>query len=332
MFELNSIKSKLIFLLSFIILVFLLGFIASIQFEKSRLHLILNDRIKEESVFLEKIIELKSSNILAFAKDYTFYDEMVSFIKTGNKKWADENVEPALVTFKINAVWIYRTNLSQIYSINNLDSSDFKNIPFSTSSFKEIFDKNKFPHFFVSTKQGIMEIVGATIHPSFDIDRKTAPQGYLFAGRLWDQAYLDELSRLTESRIEVLPYNGDRPLTYFDKDQNSIFVSKVLYQWDGSPLAQIYAKSEVLFLRELIRSYNIGLISFIFLSIIILITLSFFFNRWIIAPLSAISKSLTSRDPSFLYNVRGEKSEFADIFSLLRTFFKQQERLYTEIK
>ncbi|MBS4060414.1 MAG: PAS domain S-box protein [Bacteroidetes bacterium] len=315
----------------FIVLFLILGFAFFTQYEKSRLELLLNQRAKEKAIFFDSLFDIKGSSLKTFAYDYTFYDEIVSFVKTGDKKWAKENIDTGLETFKANAVWIYRPDLSQIYVTNNINPTGLKEVAIPKSLFKEIFEKDKLPVFFVETEHGLMEIAGATIHPAIDKERKTKPQGYFFVGRLWNAEHLEELSKLTESRVEILPYTDEVPANGYDRDSEAIIVSKILNRWDGVPMAVLHTKSYTPLFKEITRSFNISLISLLFFSIFILLTISFFIYRWIISPLNYISASLESGDTSFLGVIKKDKSEFGIISQLIERFFLQKEKLQKEI-
>lgn len=332
MFKLEKIFTRLTFLFLFVVMVFILGFAFFTQYEKSRLELLLDQRASEKAIFFENIIRIHSSTLKTFAYDYTFYDEMVSYVKTGDRKWAKENIDPGLETFKANAVWIYRPDASLIYSVDNLNSTALKEAPIPKSFFKEIFEKDKLPVFFVETEHGLMEIVGATIHPTVDKERKTRPRGYFFAGRLWNSEYLNELSRLIESRLEILPYTGEEPVIGYDRESKTIIVSKTLHKWDGIPVAVLYTQSDTPIFKEIASSFNISLLTLVLFSILILFAMAFFITRWIVLPLRSISSSLVSGNPSFLDSIKKDRSEFGILALLIKRFFTQKERLLSEIK
>lgn len=331
MFKSNKLHTKLIVLLAIILFIFISGLIFFRHAEIKRLTILTDETANEKAVFLEKLLELKSEPLKTLVTDYTFYDEMVSFIKTGDKKWAKENIDTALDTFKTSSIWIYKTNLSIAYKVNNPESKKLKNVPFSESSFEKLFENNKFPHFFVWTDEGLMEIIGATIHPAADYERKSGTRGYFFTGRLWSVDYLKKLSKLTESSIEILPYNGETSSIVFNNELNAFIFKKIMYTWDGSPLAVMHVQSPAPVMKESIRSFNISLISLLTLSVVILFAISFFIARWIIRPLRSISKSLETENPVFLDSVKKDNSEFSDMSILIERFFEQRESLVKEI-
>lgn len=331
MLKLDKLHSKFIVLLSIILFIFISGLIFFRHSEIKRLTILTDEAAKEKADFLEKLLGLKSEPLKTLVNDYTFYDEMVRFMKTGDKKWAKENIDTALDTFKASSIWIYKTNHSIAYSVNNPEAKNLKNVPFSESSFEKLFKNNKFPHFFVWTDEGLMEIIGATIHPAADYERKSVPMGYLFTGRMWNRDYLDELKSLTKSSIEILPYNGETTSIVFNNELNAFIFKKIMYTRDGSPLAVMHVQSPAPALKESIRSLNISLFYLLTLTAVVLFTISFFTTRWIIKPLRSISKSLETENPAFLDNIKKDNSEFSDMSLLIERFFGQRERLVKEI-
>lgn len=326
---LSTIHNRLFFLLLCVVLFFIIAFFFYVQHEKTRADSLFQQAAKDKARLLDKFLDLKSKPLKTFAYDYTFYDEMVAFVKTGNIKWAKENIDPGLETFKANFVWIYRRDLSLLYTVNNLQNG-LKEIPISKSLFSDIFAKDKLPHFFIKTEIGLLEIAGATIHPAHDKDRKTEPTGYFFTGRLWDAKYLEEISDLTEGKVEILPYSGEVPSASYDKKSKKITASKVFAQWDEAPIALLSSKSDMPISAELERSYNISILSLALFSIFIISVTIVFIFKWIIAPLKKISKSLQSGEGSLL-DLRKEALEFRIISQLIRNFFEQRDRLFKEI-
>src|SRR5919205_344402 len=68
-----------------------------------------------------------------------------------------------------------------------------------------VFADQPLRHFFVHLPEGLMELRGGTIHPSKDFQRKSRVRGYLFAGRLWNQPTLSEMSLFTGNEVTVAP-------------------------------------------------------------------------------------------------------------------------------
>lgn len=331
MYKIKKIRTKLVLMILVIVFIFSVAIILFRQSELTRLNKFLNENAREKSVFFEKILELKSSSIRNFAFDYTFYDEMVSFINKPDRKWAKETIDPGLDTFKTSAVWIYRTDQSMVYSVLNSQIKNLNYLPCSELICKRLFKDNKLVHFFVSMQDGILEIVGATVHPSADVERKTAPKGYFFTGRLWSDDYINELSNIMGGKIQILPYKGEITTPKYDYEKKVYSFSKILFDSQKNPIAllQVYIPDE--FMNESIRLFNISLFSFICLSLILILLISLSVSRWLISPLGIISKSLETENAALLQPLKEGKAEFSELSVLIERFFSQRIRLVEEI-
>ena len=49
--------------------------------------------------------------IRALSYDYTLWDEMVDAISRENQVWFRENITPALETYKVDAAWVFTSEL-----------------------------------------------------------------------------------------------------------------------------------------------------------------------------------------------------------------------------
>jgi hypothetical protein len=129
-----------------------------------------------------------------------------------------------------------------------------KDIPLGKAIIQELLVKSRFCHFFLNTPQGLMEIRGATIHPTRDVERKTPVRGYFFVGRLWNSEYIEELAKLSESTISLAPvYDEGTQDEDFDLKAGIITFSKSLNGWDGKAISRIRVESESKIIKEFKR-------------------------------------------------------------------------------
>jgi signal transduction histidine kinase len=328
-----KLQTKLGIFLIILLIVFVAGIVLLRILELNTVYAILSGiELEKKSVF-EKIYELKGASLQTLAYDYTYWDEMVNFAKSGDRKWAQQNIDTALSTFKVNAAWVYRTDWTLVYSANDLEDATYRNIPLSREDFKELFAPGYFRHFFVYTPKGLLEIRTAPIQPTADSERKTPPRGYFFTGRVWNEAQLKELSKLTESEITLLPIKDEgRYKDRKDLIRGIVVFSKILPDWKGEPLAQIFVKSTSAVVTEHHKATNqILLFSTIFMIFIITIS-SLMAMRWVVYPLNLAIRSLDAKDASLLGNLKSEKSEFGRLADLIVNFFSQNRQLLAEIE
>ena len=279
---------------------------------------------REKAIF-EKIASLKSYALLAFVTDYTYWDDMVRFA-TGplDLGWAAENLDASSGTFGADAYWVFSSIGDLVYSNDNLEGALKDTFPLSKEIFPYLFVKSKIPHFFVKSPQGeLLEFYAGTIHPTADVERKTPPQGYFFATRVWKDEYVRDLSFLVSGTVslELTPQERQRLLP------NALSFTVPLYGWDERPVAQLSVEIESKPLRQFIgimqRQFTFILIFGLLIGTVVVILVTY----WVSLPLRAITLSLQENDPGLLSSLKTRQNEYGELSRLILDFFSQKEEL-----
>lgn len=327
-----KIQTKLFFLVFLILAVFAASLILYISIEGNRSVSFFLDEVRNKELIFDKNLELERKVPETLIYDYTSSDDMANFIATENKAWGEQNINARLLSkFNTNAIWIYKPDFSLLYSINNLGYSEPEEKPLPREAFNTLFMRKQFCHFFIDTPKGLMEIHGATVHPTTDAERKTLPQGYFFAGRLWDKDYFRQLSELTKSVISIVPITEKLSSTNIQPEQGIITFSKILNGWDNRPLRRLKVWSEYPNIKHFMRISREIFFMFCISSALILLLFLIFVTRWITIPLRLISNTLKTQDPIYINSMRKDKSEYDEISVLIHKFFKQKADLVREI-
>jgi PAS domain S-box-containing protein len=327
----RTTRDQLAVILGLFCITVFLGLYQVKRSDEVKINLLINEKNSEKANILEKTINFKTENLLAYASDYTYWDEMVDFIKEPDFKWAIENLDASINTYDVDYVWIFRPDFSSVYSVNR-DGFEPLVLPFDDVTFKKIVSSSRTQHFFIRKGNHIIEICEASVHPSNDPERRTDPQGYFFAGRLWSEFYLHEISSFSQSVI-----------TLVFPDQNGIFpeiTSQGKFQivnhidlkgYDKQPMVRVKSTYEFNVARELFskmerrfRQEVLGYSIFIFLFI-------FYFFIRIFYPLGLISRSLKSGNSESLRKIFHRKDEFGQLAILVNNFFIQKNKLVAEI-
>ena len=329
-----KVQTKIILVLCFVVAVFMVGFLIFNQRESEKADLIFQQVERQKKAFFDKLVELKGGSLETLAFDYTYWDEMVNFVETGDPVWASNILDTSLPNYKVDAMWIFRTDGSPVYGVTKSGKGYVrdKEIPLDKAIIHELLVKSRFCHFFLDTPQGLMEIRGATIHPTHDVERKTPVRGYFFVGRLWNREYIEELAKLTEATISLVPvHEGETQGGDFDLEEDSITFSKSLHGWDGGEISRIYVESKSRIIKEFNRTLNRDLVQYSIFALITLIFLSVSLLRWVSKPLNLISDSLDAEDPAIIKSLEKDKTEFGRLASLINRFFLQRKKLIREI-
>ncbi len=301
--------------------------------DHEKIHLLLEEKTKEKAAAFNNIIELKGQALRDFAYDYSFWDEMVTFVNSPNQKWVRDNIDPGLATFKTDAIWIYRTDMELVYSATDSLAKGLHELPGKKDAIRRLISRSRFAHYYCGSSNGLIEIYGAPIQPSSDSLRETTPLGYYFVGRIWNPRYLEELTDLTGGNIRILmDEDGKTPDTATVEDRYSISLTKSLNDLEGRPAA--YAVFHVT-LSEIMMAAEMSKNRFILVSVgataaILVILITLFVCA--IIPLKLISRSLAEKNPSLLNDLQDAQTEFGQLARLVNRFYEQHAELMREVK
>lgn len=328
-----TMRIKILLLLCILTVLFTVWIYLSGVYESRELDKFLTTFRIEKEIGFAKSIESYGNSLSTYAFDYTYWDEMLNFVTTRNKKWAYENIETTLGTFNAHYVWIYQTDFSLVYSVNAPEFPKLKDLPFTKDELQKIVTEKKFNHFFIQVDSQICEICSAPIQPSEDIERLSEPKGYFFTGRLWTKKVLDDLSSMTVSNINLLPAEMEPVIKQPEKAAKyNIILSKMLYTWDNKPIAQIVSNSEQPFLQESVKFSKVQIWKSIIFIFFILLVITLFLIRSVDKPIRLISTCLEESNPQVLERLKVETTEFGYIAVLIDQFFQQREELKQEVE
>ncbi|MBN2108151.1 MAG: PAS domain S-box protein [Deltaproteobacteria bacterium] len=324
-------QTRITLLLVVITLLFMAGFVMLGQHEARRELLLIRSKIYEKNTLFDRVLRLEQASLEMFAYDFSTRDELVAAV-TGSGRVQPSFMSAFMPSFNVSGLWLYDASFRPVYSSHPPEIQAFEAIAAEGDMFPRLFAMSYFCNFFVSTPQGLLEVRSAPVQPASDIERSTRPLGYLFVGRLWNQAFITELSLITESTFDIRPVRGDESLeaTYEEKS-GIIGFYRIVYGWDKRPVAQIRVRSEASITRELqSTSRNQLLLLIAFVSAVIFL-LSVLLILWVNLPLRRISASLHLQDPSLIGGLVSSTTEFGNLARLVRNFFLQQEELTQEV-
>ena len=294
----------------------------------------LQKRVHQDRDMFARLLELKGHSLYTFSYDYTYWDEMVTFVQQDvDSNWAEENLAESMGTYETNAIWIYDSSFSQHYFQTNLEGDDYQHLNVLPNSYQLAFVHSRFAHYFTALDGGILEIRGATIHPSSDAERTSNPAGYLFVGRLWDRAYLDKLGRLIGGHVELSNSITNPPVMAENYDSRGIVSwSHHLSNWDNQPVATLSVQVFSAEIQQQVRTTNFVHILSALLTLGLLAVVAWVLARWVAIPLRRISSSLDTEATAPIQYLFDETNELGHIARLIRRFLQQKGELVHEIE
>ena len=325
-----KIQTKLAIVLAFCFMLFVGTIFFFYITEKQGIETIFKIDAKNTEEVFDRVNSIVGGSLETFVYDYTYWDEMVAFMRTGNKAWAEVNIDASLSTYKANAVWLYGLDKNIFYAAQDIKDSFYNLMPIPSSEISKLFDKSAFCHFFVNTQRGIMEIRGATIHPSEDKERKMPAVGYFFAGRLWDNLFLKNLSEASGTNVVIGPKLTASPAKMNIKKGALIFF-RALPSWNGLPVSTLKIEAE----SKIVPAFNAFTRTMLFMlvgfSIAIFLIIIASLVLWVITPLKIILRALFKEDSSCLDRLAHKEDELGRIANLIENFFQQRRQLIDEI-
>jgi|GEM_PF-6171323 len=329
---LSTTRSKILVLISAFAVLMLAGFYLVRHFEQKSILLLLENQRMEHGRLFGEMIRFKSKSQENMVFDYTYWDEMVAFVQTTDDRFARENLEPALSTYGSDAIWVLRTDFTVRYHTVRVDTLKFAGFPVPLQVVKRLAGVGPFFHFFINSQYGLMEINGASIHPSNDIARKSPAQGYLLAGRLWNQAYLKEIGELLDAKLYLKPAEAAVSNRQDNPPSEYIITNCLdLNGWDGAPVMAVCAVQDIAIAEQMQSQLNLQYQLTLLFVFIASILVSIYLYRVLNRPMNLISQSLEEGDPKAIKSLLGRKDEFGRLASMIDNFFEQKNRLAEEI-
>lgn len=327
----NKIHIKVLTLLLCLAAIFISALLILKNFENEKVQMLINDEKNEHAALLENSVEKLGEGLFSFADDYSRWDEMVRFIKTPEHNWARINIEAAFPIFNLQVVWVFDDNFMLKYNKSVLKNNYTGLLPVSNGEFRNLFKSNSLCHFYMKTPDGILEVCGAPVQPTGDLSRKTRPQGYLFAGRIWSQKHLREISALIKDSIRIYDA-GNKISNPAGNEHFFLENSKKLLSWDNKVTAVVTARKAYNILRKVYGWADVQYLSVILFTVVLLLCISVFLFFTVNYPLSVITKSLRTGSMGFLKKIKRRKDEFGELACLMEEFYSQKQTLETEIE
>lgn len=317
MFKFNTIYSKIRLFLSSvgIIFIFLFIFLIFLKYQtEKQIVASYEEQFQHEA---QSLLNMKTDELIRSTNDYTFWDEFVEAIKAKDTSWLNKNIS-LTTTFNNNYTSVFNTNLEQVYE-------SFYEHPITpgiiTSDILKIISKARSIHYFTYVNKQVMEIYGSSIHPTSDPTHdNTKPEGYIFAGRLLDKRYLNNLSKINGALVNIYPSHSG-----IEKHDKTIEAHISLKGWDKNPV------SNVVFTRNINFNFKgTQQLMYVLLAVFVLflVITNSFARRYINTPLRLFADILKTENPDSIQKLKRSDSEYGRIGNLFENYVQQKKELH----
>ena len=310
-----KINTKIIILISATFCFSLIIFLYIWNDQKKNLNEIHNLKIKEFKVTLKEIIKLQSKSYINYINDNTYWDEMVSFLATKDKKWSSINIIESSKVIGFDYIMVFDKNKNLItYSQKKEDFVNISNnIPLESVNLVV----PTFSNFFILINNQIIEIFTAPIQPSNDILRVTSPQGYFVGGKLWDSAYINNLSYITKQKIKLI---------YLREEIKNDFLYE-LKELNNRPAGFLSIKLNLEIENTVNDIFREQLYILIICGILLMILVFFSTYKIIIKPLNQITLLFKTQNFEVINQLVKKNDEFGELAFIIKSYFNQNKIL-----
>jgi hypothetical protein len=233
-----------------------------------------------------------------------------------------------LDTYGADVIWTYDKSYKLVSNTNVLPTKySGLDLNFGQPDLTNIFKDDYLAHFYKNTDVGVIEVYGATVHPSSDVEHKTTPQGYFFVARIIGQDYLTKLEPLTDDKITLVTNIEDRTDVKPQPKSGLIDFSQDLKDENNNSVAQL----DVQFYSAAISSLLTSLKSIFTIAVIFSVTTSILFysafSIIIINPLAKIYRSLLTDDLVEIERLKSNSSELGRVADLIDKSIRQKQEI-----
>jgi len=321
-----TLRKKTFIIIHVCLFLFLASMLIFREMQNRQTELMIHSYVEQQELIIKNVISERSNQLRQIVTDYTNWDDIIVQIEKKDEKWAVDNIATIINSFDLNSVAVFNKDEQLVYGFGNNPES----IMLSAEAQKIIFDRlqtDGFVHFYTQLPEGIVEISGATIHPTLDTKRITKGKGFFLISRLWDNEFLLSLSALTGSKITnekagYVPANSIK--------NHTISASYTITDYRGQPMRTLVFQKNNKFFKSFHQISNSVLFIIGSLVVVVFILFSYILYFWIRRPLGIITETLEGSDTKLLEKLQKKENEFSQIAKLIINFNNQRKQLEEE--
>jgi signal transduction histidine kinase/AmiR/NasT family two-component response regulator len=266
---------------------------------------------------VNSLLKLNSETPIATIIDVTFWDALVKYTKTRDENWYKKSIASQFETYNMDYIGVYDSNNNLI---KKTSSSKIKTDNFIQKEIMVQLYKSKITRFYLRIPEGIIEVFGATIHPSNDPKKnKSNPSGFFFMVRLLDKQFLENLNQITSSKVSLEEVNHIN-----EAEEDLVSVNVNLKDYKNNSISKLTFK----------RVFNLNfkntkeiLFIVIIASIFNLLICLYCTKRWVYDPLKLITSILETGSQFAIGSLKRTKGEFGYIGNLFEENSNQRKQL-----
>lgn len=291
-------------------------------------------RVDEQHAVFTKVFEDSSLLNKTFASDYSYWDEMVSFIKNKNITFAEENIVPGLNVFNTDAVWIFDTEHRLVYSTqSSVKTAAAPDLNLTDQDFSNIFKNSYKKQYYTKIGSKVFEINATTIVPIKDTNHNGPAYGYLFAGREINDKVLNAVGQEVASDVKIIDPDNSNHYSVGYTGKNGLLAYKVnLSDSNNKVISQLYVTNNSATIKYMNKVLHTSLLVWlIFFTVLVLIVFVLSMVK-VVRPLGIVVQALQTKNVGTMTRMSHLGNEFGQIAEALKHFFFQQNYMSQELE
>lgn len=296
MFKIEKTETRILF----VQFLFITGLVIFILlwwiFNANQKNLFLKSSLINDVKIINQVLASNEDKYTGPLNDNSEWDETVQYVSHPTRGFEEECINTLLMTFSINAIWVYDPDGNLVYTINDSTIKALYTL-LSPVTVKDILSRqNPRCHFFLTQDGLIFEILGATIVPTIDTKHLSSPSGFYFYAKTWDTTLIRDFEKITGMSVNLSIFKaGDQEVP----EDLSNHVHRDLSDWQGKPIASITFVNDDPVLREWERTSRILVLFSVCFGFVFILSLGYLFRKWITTPLRFTIKELHASEERF---------------------------------
>lgn len=266
----------------------------------------------------------------SLVSDYSFWDDMVDYVNgKKNKVWEVENLYILFKSYGINAVWVYDKDKNIKFFVDNFrNDTSFYDIGLSDFDWKE-FKENRGISFQKKIKDKYCFIFGKTIHPSYDFERKSEPEGYFIIAKTLDNDMLNYCYSICGCELKIIE---DSILPDYYNLVDATYTSSYPFNNNnGELIGSLRATKKSLFLEKLHKQSVYTIVFLSFLTLFVLCVIYYGFDILVNRPLKLLNQAIIDKSDEKINKLTIKNNEFGKFGLLLKEFINKNKLLENEV-
>lgn len=326
-----SIKLRLALLLGLLLLVFVFCLLALRALERRQLAEAVAAARRDDARLAQNWIDLRGASLRRFVDDTTGAEELAALAAdpAGRRERARASLEPSLSRYGVDAVWIAAPDAAVLLAVRRAGLADLA-LPVPPARLADLAAPDTGPRsYFFQAPPGLLEV------RALRLAGNGAP--WLFAARLWDEAYLARLGDLVDGDADLAPpaaagiAEALRGEPGAENDPAPIVVQRPLFDWDGDAIRTLRLRKAAPDISFRVETDRLKTHVFLLFGLCLIASLAVSLHQWVLRPLGWITDSLSRQDTAPIQPLLHARTELTRVAKLIVTSFEHREQLRREV-